>query len=173
LRVSEHFQDSELGWELGGDAHIDALLQLFCNNVLEPIRSKFGAVRITCGNRTPEHNAAVGGVATSQHIWSPEHVAVDFQVVKLVGQTEFTPPTLQEVFDWIRLESGLPFDQVILERGGCPDSEADDCIHVSYTLHPRRQAKVGETHGKDKHYTAAEVKGGGPTLSNIQILGES
>lgn len=107
----------------------------FCERILEPIRDRFGPVVITSGYRSPELNALVGGAASSDHQWTNERIAADFQ----------TPQAkLDEVFDWIRLESGLPFDQVIREHGS---GRGGDCIHISYRLVPRRAAMIGGTHG--------------------------
>ena len=107
----------------------------FCERILEPIRDRFGPVVITSGYRSPELNALVGGVPTSDHQWTTERIAADFQ----------TPTAnLDVVFDFIRLESGLPFDQVIREHGS---GRGGDCIHVSYRLVPRRTAMIGGTHG--------------------------
>jgi len=61
-----------------------------------------------------------------------------------------------DVFDWIRLESGLPFDQVILESS----QGVDCCVHVSYDsgkTAQRRMALVGQT-GDGKVYVPAEVR---------------
>ena len=44
-----------------------ARLKALCDNVLEPLRRRFGRIRITSGYRSPSVNAKVGGVATSQH----------------------------------------------------------------------------------------------------------
>lgn len=115
------------------------LLKEFCEQILEPIRAQWGAVVINSGYRCPELNAAVGGVPTSEHVWTTEQIAVDIR----------TPQAkLEAVFDWLRLKSGLRFDQVILERGKIPDSEGDDCIHIGYRLNPRRMALSGETNNR-------------------------
>jgi hypothetical protein len=115
------------------------LVRDFCRLILEPIRLRFGPTFITSGYRSEILNSLVGGDPGSQHIWTAEHCAVDFQV-------RATP--LQTVFDWLRLESGLPFDVLILERGTLPDSEQDDCIHVSFVRQPRRIALVGATNNR-------------------------
>lgn len=117
----------------------------FCNLILEPVRARFGAVRITSGYRCPELNRQVQGVPQSDHVWNTARVAADFD----------TPQAdLDEVFDWIRLESKLPFDQVIREYGS---RVSGDCIHVSYRgAASRRIALVGATHNQSG-YTPAEV----------------
>ena len=74
--LSEHFSLEEM--TRSGEAlrrkidnepaagQVENLRQL-CLNVLEPVRRRFGATRITSGYRCPELNEAVGGVADSQH----------------------------------------------------------------------------------------------------------
>ena len=114
------------------------LLKEFCVKILEPLREKFGAVFITSGYRCPQVNALAHGSPTSDHQWSPSHIAAD---------CHFLHP-LRNVFDWLRLESKLAFDQCILEFGKIPDTETDDCIHISYRVEPRRIALVGETHNR-------------------------
>lgn len=123
---------------------VDKFAAEFCERILEPIRDRFGPIVITSGYRCPELNALVGGVATSDHQWTTERIAADFQ----------TPMAdLTQVFDWIRLESGLPFDQVIREHGS---GNGGDCIHISYRLVPRHVALIGGTHGSTG-YQSVEV----------------
>jgi len=121
-----------------------ALARVFCSEILEPTRERFGSVVITSGYRCPALNALVRGVSSSDHQWTTERVAADF----------FTPQAdLQQVFDWIRLESKLPFDQVIREHGS---GRGGDCIHISYRAVPRRVAMVGATHNQSG-YERVEV----------------
>lgn len=93
-----------------------------CEDLLEPIRNKFGPVIIHSGFRGPSLNSAVGGSKTSQHL---KFEAADFHCANA---------TLQEVFDWIRKESGLHYGQVILE-GSTPGKPT--WIHISLG-HPWR-----------------------------------
>lgn len=142
------FTDSETAKASGiandPSAMAKTLASNMCVLILEPIRERFGPVVITSGYRSPELNAAVHGVSTSQHIWTSEHVACDFQ----------TPDAaLDAVFDWIRLESHLPFDQVIREHGS---KGGGDCIHISYATIPRRMALLGATHNTAP-YSRVEV----------------
>ena len=48
------------------DDQIENLKEL-CEKVLQPIRDKFGPVRVTSGLRVPELNTAIGGSGSSQH----------------------------------------------------------------------------------------------------------
>lgn len=116
-----------------------------CANILEPIRLHLGQpLRITSGYRTPASNAAAGGVPISQHCATDQFCAADWWV-----------PTadMRQVFDWVRLESGLIFDQLILEHDG-----GNLCIiHTSWSTTPRRMALEGQTANKSG-YTAWPVK---------------
>ena len=94
-----------------------AAIEALCKTIMQPIREKFGPLRINSCFRGPSVNAAVGGSKTSQH---------------MVGEAcDFVPLTsgitLNHVFDWIRKESKLPFGQVINEQ----PSATSKWIHVS------------------------------------------
>ena len=43
-------------------------LAYLCHMVLQPLRDRFGPIRINSGYRCPELNEAVGGVANSHHL---------------------------------------------------------------------------------------------------------
>lgn len=150
MHLSEHFTLAEFC--RGGEPPADSipLAQEFCVKVLEPLRAHLGApVIITSGYRSPGHNAAVGGVADSCHVWTPLRCAADIRVPGW---------SLRDVFDWIRLVSALPFDKVILERGPDSSHEGDDCIHLQYSRQPRRMAFLGKTRGAGD-YVGVRVSG--------------
>ena len=141
MMLSPHFADTELGVQPGSGATPQQVenAQQLCTLLLEPIRLQFGPIAVDDGYRTPEHNAAVGGAATSQHLYLGENSAAD---IRPLGEL------LETVFDWIRLESHLPVDQVILECR--PGTQAPACIHISYNgslTTQRRMALTGETNG--------------------------
>ncbi|RRC99829.1 peptidase M15 [Prevotella sp. OH937_COT-195] len=100
-------------------------LKALCVNVLEPLRRRFGVLRITSGYRCPELNKAVGGTKFSQHIRGE---AADLHVSSLeVGR---------KMYDFIRLNTD--FDQLLFEHSM---STGTTWIHVSYSvLHSRKQA---------------------------------
>lgn len=90
-------------------------LTALATTVLEPIRAKFGAVKVNSAFRGPALNAAVNGSKSSQHLSGQ---AADIVVPGVA---------LEEVFRWIVKESGIPFGQAILEGPGGKVS----WIHVS------------------------------------------
>jgi len=138
-QLSEHFALEE--FEKGGPVLTDyvPVLREFCERILEPIRREFGKLlKITSGNRNSEYNRSVGGASDSQHVYTRWSCAADIQIPGVA---------VDAVFNWIRLSSGLPFDQVILERGRQERHEHDDCIHISYLRSPRQVALEGSTHG--------------------------
>jgi len=129
MQLTEHFADRELGVAGEIDPRIYANAVFLCKEVLEPIHAKFGAVRIHDGYRDPGHNAA----------------DVDAQGT-----------TIQILFDWLRLESDLPFDKVILEKNA---AEVPACVHIQIDRlnKPRRQAFIGHT-GNSLRYDQVEVR---------------
>ena len=80
-----------------------ANLERLANQVLEPLRERFGPILITSGYRSPAVNAAVGGVSNSDHL---NGTAAD-----LYAQ-DGTPATTLAA--WL-FDSSLPIEQVIVE----------------------------------------------------------
>lgn len=112
-----------------------AILQQFCQTVLDPFREQVGALIVTSGYRSPAENGATGGIQTSFHVYTENHCAAD--VVSATGAD------LAEMFGWLCQVSGLPFDKAILEtQNGKPA-----CIHIQYQSAFRRLAYLGQTHG--------------------------
>jgi uncharacterized protein YcbK (DUF882 family) len=106
--------------------------------MLEVIRAKFGAVRVTSGFRGPALNAATKGASvTSQH---SKGEAADFVCPSV---------TVDGLHRWIVVESGLPFGQCILEK---PPGSA--WIHISLGAPYRDPKRCGESLAFDgKSYT--------------------
>ena len=96
--------------------------------MLEVIRAKFGAVRVTSGFRGPAVNAAVGGSASSQH---SKGEAADIVCPAV---------TVDELHRWIVVESGIAFGQCILEK---PPGSA--WLHISLGAPYRDPKKCGES----------------------------
>jgi zinc D-Ala-D-Ala carboxypeptidase len=92
-------------------------LQALVDNVLQPLRDKFGPIGITSGYRSPEVNKSIGGSATSDHCHG---FAADFEVLGMDNR---------ELAIYIR--DNLKFKQLILEfyTPGVPDS---GWVHCSF-----------------------------------------
>ena len=127
IHLTEHFTLNEmtasgtaikLGIENKPGATETENLRQLCKNVLEPLRRRFGKIRVTSGYRCPELNKAVGGVKNSQHMRGEAadlHVSSEEQAQK-----------------WANFIAGnLTFDQCIIER-----RLGNDCrwLHVSYVI---------------------------------------
>lgn len=132
LRLSEHFSFAELTAtaqtglleknRFEAAAYVPALTEL-CAVLLEPLRRRFGPVRVLSGYRCHALNAAVHGAANSQHMRGE---AADIIVPGVPPET---------VFAWAR--ANLPgFGQLILEPGwlhislGAPYRSANQCGQI-------------------------------------------
>lgn len=109
-----------------------ASLTKLATDLLEPIRAKFGPVKINSAFRGPSVNAAVGGSKTSQHMRGE---AADIVVPAV---------SVEELHRWICAESGLAFGQCILEKSA--PSKPFTWVHVS--LGTKREALVYDGAGK-------------------------
>lgn len=92
-------------------------LQVLVDNVLQPLRDKFGPVTITSGYRSPAVNTAVGGSPVSDHCLG---MAADIEIVGVDNK---------KLAEHIR--DNFKFTQLILEfyTEGDP---ASGWVHVSY-----------------------------------------
>lgn len=86
MKLSEHFDSSEFACKCGcGGMHNGAGINPRLVQVLECMRSIIGEpLELSCGYRCPSHNAEVGGVWNSQHVYGnaadvqcPDNVALD------------------------------------------------------------------------------------------------
>ena len=117
FRLSE-FTRSDTAKRLGIENECSSVEQVLnlaylCHMVLQPLRDKFGPIRITSGYRQPKLNGAVGGASNSQHMRGE---AADIHL-----------PSVEKGLEYIAFLKTLPvLDQLIWERNG------DICwIHVS------------------------------------------
>lgn len=100
-------------------------LKLLCENILQPVRDRFGSVQITSGYRSSELCVAINSSINSQHTKAE---AADFECPGINNA---------ELADWIY--KNLNFDQLILEFYivGEPNSGWVHCSYVSNK--PRKQ----------------------------------
>lgn len=109
--LSEHFSLREATrTEVRGVDNVpdeSALVNMrwFFPTLIEPARFRFGPLRVISSFRNREVNTAVRGNVDSAHLYG---VACDFEPVSSLV-------TLEEIIRWYA-SSGLPFDQVILEK---------------------------------------------------------
>lgn len=143
-KLSPNFTLGELVCsEVGSRQHLDntptpdivEALRALCSSVLQPIRDRWGVVFINSGYRGPAVNRAVGGVATSQHLFGE---AADITVPAL---------SKPDLVKWIA--ATLDYDQVIQEHCS-PQNPAAGWVHVSFTTKHanRRMALVIDADGK-------------------------
>lgn len=78
-------------------------LKFLCENILQPLRDKFGPIVISSGFRNFALNKAVGGSASSQHM---QGEACDIRI-----------PSIEKGKEYFEFLKSLPvFDQLIWER---------------------------------------------------------
>lgn len=134
-QLSEHFTLRELslsgtaishGWQNKPDGLAIVNLRLLCEHVLEPLRRRFGVIRITSGYRSKQVNEAVGGVEFSQHRYGQ---AADIYVPNTeVGK---------KMYEFLRTQTD--FDQLIYEY---VPSTGRQWIHVSYKIEGNRHQAI-------------------------------
>jgi zinc D-Ala-D-Ala carboxypeptidase len=113
-------------------------LKALCVTLLEPIRAKFGPVRVSSGFRGAKLTDAVGSKPTSQHC---KGEAADFTVSGVKCDV---------IVEWIATESGLPFGQLILEQ----PSASREWVHISLGEPYRAKEKSRQVlHFNGKTYT--------------------
>ena len=153
--VSKHFSWAEL--TRTGSTELQAInrqeaeqyraaLTALATTILEPIRAKFGPIKINSAFRGASVNAKVGGSKTSQHLKG--------EAADIVAPTS----TVEDLHRWIVTESGLRYGQCILEKTA--PARPFSWVHVSLGEPWRkdtlcRQALVYDGAG---HYTTWEPK---------------
>lgn len=132
MNLTEHFTQDEFEHDAKLPEDCIGSYRNLCETILEPIRVHIAEpMRILSGYRCPDANLAAGGVRNSQHMATSEFCAADWWVPVL---------DMRGIFNWIRIQSGLNWDQLILEHG-----EHTDIIHTSWSTTPRREALEGAT----------------------------
>lgn len=125
-----------------------------------------GPVRITSGYRSPQQNAAVGGVANSAHL--QPNAAYDFVPPPGVSPQQAATTLAQGL-----KKDGVPFDQIILEGAG-PHSTGTH-IHVSFAGNRGQVLGVpgyqGATQSAGGPQPSQPSPQGGPQGSGPGILG--
>ena len=107
-------------------------LERLCRGFLEPIRARFGPLRITSGFRSARVNEAIGGAKNSAH---RSGLAADFQAM--------SGATPAEIVRWLS-DSPLEFDKAIDELNAAGAA----WVHLGLVTpirpggKPRRQALV-------------------------------
>jgi hypothetical protein len=130
-------------------AQIAANLSLLSQNVLEPIRAKFGPIKINSGVRSGP-NIGGGQHGTGQ--------AVDITY----GSRSTDPATMLEIAKWIR--DNVAFDQLILEYG-----KSQIWTHVSFAA-PNSGCKWTKNRGEVKTCPNAGQGGKIHYVSGLQPL---
>jgi hypothetical protein len=124
--VSPHFSWEELTRTGSADLQavnraeaekVRAALTALATTILEPIRAKFGPLKVNSAFRGPSVNARVGGSKNSQHL---KGEAADIVAPSV---------TVEELHRWIVTESGLPYGQCILEKSA--PAKPFSWVHVS------------------------------------------
>lgn len=119
MQITENFSLEELTKtstglpNLPGKTETEKLL-LTATYLLEPVRKKWGKIRVTSAFRSEAVNARVGGASTSQHV---KGEAADIVPIDA---------DLDEVFGWIAKDGVICFGQAIREKKG-----GSDWIHLS------------------------------------------
>lgn len=113
-------------------------LTKLCVNVLQPLRDLLhDAIHVDSGYRSPQVNAAVGGVPSSQH---------------LEGKAADTVCFMSTV-DWANfiINSEIEFDQLILEFYSAEKGPHSGWVHVSYNEGNNRKQVLTATKNNQGH----------------------
>ena len=102
-------------------------LTALAENILQPIRNKWGSFLVSSGYRSKELCLEIGSKSTSHHCCNDGYSASDFEVAGIDNY---------DLCKWI--EENLEFDQLILEcyKPGHPNS---GWVHCSISDSPRKE----------------------------------
>ena len=141
MRLSKNFTLQELTYSatalrlgIDNDPSKEGILKLtlLATSLLQPLRERLGALRVTSGYRSPQLSEAIGSSANSQHC---RYEAVDMQFVKRGKMDNLL--IYQALIDL-----DLDFDQCILEFGDSTqylDPTHPDWIHLSWKISDNRK----------------------------------
>ena len=118
-------------------------LTLLAASLLQPLRERLGALRVTSGYRSAQLSEAIGSSANSQHC---RYEAVDLQYVKRGKMDNMA------LYNTL-IELELDFDQCILEFGESTEfaTSNPDWIHLSWKISDnRKQVLVAYKDNKNK-----------------------
>ena len=137
LKLSESFILQELtktstGLQNQPDVVEEEKLLYLASFILQPIRDRWGKLRVNSGYRSAAVNAMVNGEPTSQHCYGEAADIVPMEA------------PLKDVYRWIVEDSRLAFGQCICEI------RATDWIHVSLPRidKPNHEALVSPSPGR-------------------------
>jgi len=157
IKITPHFSLKEmLRSDTGTRLNIDNTptpqhlknLTLLCEKVLEPVRKKFGPVRITSGYRSLALNMAINPMTSTVNRVSKHSIgqAADFEVR---GLSNFT------LAEWCR--DNLDYDQIILEFY-TPGDQNSGWVHVSFV------------EGKNRKQLFTAVRENGRTVYKVGLI---
>ena len=140
MRLSKNFTLNELTYSstalrcgIGNEPSKEGILKLtlLATSVLQLLRDRIGALRITSGYRSPQLSEAIGSSSNSQHC---RYEAVDLQYVKLGKMDNLA------IYNAL-IDLDLDYDQCILEFG--KNTEYVDgepaWIHLSWKISDNRK----------------------------------
>lgn len=130
MKLSEHFSlkeltksDSAIRLQIDNtpSEQVIANLQALVDNILQPLRDRFGPITVTSGYRSPDLNKRIGGSKTSHHC---QGYAVDFEC-----------PSMDNRELCLFIRDNMKFTQLILEfYDGTPDSGWVHCAYIADDL---------------------------------------
>jgi zinc D-Ala-D-Ala carboxypeptidase len=107
-------------------------LTLLATELLQPLRERLGALRVTSGYRSPLLSEAIGSSSNSQHC---RYEAVDIQYVKRGKMNNL------DIYNAL-IDLDLDYDQCILEFGNATeyvDPTYPAWIHLSWKISDNRK----------------------------------
>lgn len=127
-------------------------LTLLATELLQPLRERLGALRVTSGYRSPQLSEAIGSSSNSQHC---RYEAIDLQFVRRGKMDNLA------IYNTL-IELDLDYDQCILEFGDATqyiDPNNPAWIHLSWKISDnRRQTLVAYKDENNKTKYRPKIK---------------